>query len=43
MEIAMNIQAGDSLLVKASRAEGLDKLSQQLLDLITLRDTGEQA
>ena len=43
MEIAMNIQAGDSLLVKASRAEGLDKLSLQLLELITLRDTGEQA
>ena len=40
--IASHISGGDSLLVKASRAEGLDLLANELLELLHIRSETEE-
>ena len=42
LEIASHIAAGDSVLVKASRAEGLEQLSEKIVELIKSRKMEEE-
>ncbi len=42
LEIASHIAAGDSVLVKASRAEGLEQLSEKIVELMKSRKVEER-
>ena len=43
VELAENIEAGDCILVKASRAEGLNELSDQLVQSLMKREGGSHS
>jgi len=42
LEVASHLSGGDSLLVKASRAEGLDQLASELLELLKQKSETEE-